>query len=145
VGLLSHATGLYDDLTVTENVRFWARASQRRDSEGGHDVEGALVAAGVEPRVRDIALARLSTGQRRRASLAAFLVRRPQVWLLDEPHAGLDAEGRDLLDGLIRNAAAAGTTVLVASHELERSKQLATRSVLISGGSADPQEASRVA
>jgi ABC-type multidrug transport system ATPase subunit len=54
--------------------------------------------------------------------------------LLDEPHAGLDAAGRDLIDGIIRDAAAAGATVLVASHELERASGLAQRRVVISGG-----------
>jgi ABC-type multidrug transport system ATPase subunit len=56
------------------------------------------------------------------------------LWLLDEPHAGLDNDARDLVDVLIRDAAAAGATVLVASHELERSLGLAHRTVVITGG-----------
>jgi ABC-type multidrug transport system ATPase subunit len=54
--------------------------------------------------------------------------------LLDEPHAGLDADGRDELDRVLRQAAAAGATVLVASHELERAGALAHRVVTIAGG-----------
>ena len=54
---------------------------------------------------------RLSAGQRRRTSLACLVARRPELWLLDEPHAGLDQAGRDVLDGLIAGAAAAGATV----------------------------------
>ena len=56
--------------------------------------------------------------------------------LLDEPHAGLDAEGRDLLDGLLRDAAAAGSTVVFVSHELDRADAVATRMVTIAGGYA---------
>ncbi len=77
---------------------------------------------------------KLSAGQRRRVALAAVVARQPDLWLLDEPHAGLDAAGRDLLDELVREAAAAGATVLLASHELERAANLATRSVVIAGG-----------
>jgi len=54
--------------------------------------------------------------------------------LLDEPHAGLDANGRDEIDRTLRAAVAAGATVLVASHELERAGSLATRVVDIVGG-----------
>ena len=49
-----------------------------------------------------------SAGQRRRVALAVLVARRPELWLLDEPHAGLDAAGRDSLDGLVREAAADG-------------------------------------
>ena len=66
--------------------------------------------------------------------IAAVLARRPELWLLDEPHAGLDRAGRDLVDGLVRDAAAAGATVLFASHELDRAEGLATRIVTIAGG-----------
>ncbi len=62
------------------------------------------------------------------------MVRRPELWLLDEPHAGLDQSGRDLVDGLVRDAAAAGATVLVASHELDRTVDLASRRITVAGG-----------
>jgi heme ABC exporter ATP-binding subunit CcmA len=134
VAMLGHATGLYDDLTVDENVRFWARAARSQADPGV-----AQDRAGVEARVRDVAVGRLSAGQRRRASLAALLVRDARLWLLDEPHAGLDAAGRDLLDDLVRSVAAAGTTVLLASHELERATPLVDREVVVAGGHTDSE------
>nr|MBA3956171.1 ABC transporter ATP-binding protein [Acidimicrobiia bacterium] len=73
-------------------------------------------------------------GQRRRVCLAAMVVRAPELWLLDEPHAGLDAVGRDILDDLIREVTAAGATVILASHELDRARALATRTVTLAGG-----------
>jgi len=130
VGLLSSSTMLYDELTVADNVRFWARAARSSPA----DAEAALVALGLDGRLRDVAVARLSTGQRRRASIATMVARRPELWLLDEPHAGLDAEARDIVDRLVRRAAASGATVIVASHELERTNALAGRSVAIAGG-----------
>jgi heme ABC exporter ATP-binding subunit CcmA len=130
VGLLGHGAALYDDLTVAENVRFWARASAVTDV----DIDGAMARAGVDGRVRDVVAARLSAGQRRRAALAILFAREPKLWLLDEPHAGLDAAGRDVLDAEIAAAAARGVTVVVASHELDRAGAIATRAVTVAGG-----------
>jgi heme ABC exporter ATP-binding subunit CcmA len=130
VGLLGHANGLYGDLTVVDNVRFWGRAA------GGTavEVDGALDRLAVSRRLRDVQVKRLSAGQRRRVALATLVVRRPRTWLLDEPHAGLDADGRDLLDGLLREATTAGATVMFASHELDRAEAVATRTVTMTGG-----------
>lgn len=130
VGVLGHQSGLYDELTVADNVLFWARAAGARRE----DAEAAMGRLGLAGRLRDVAVARLSAGQRRRTSLACLLARRPELWLLDEPHAGLDADGRDLLDELIAQAAAAGATVLVASHEHDRTARLSARVVTLAGG-----------
>ncbi|HLY84871.1 MAG TPA: hypothetical protein VKQ71_17935, partial [Acidimicrobiales bacterium] len=62
------------------------------------------------------------------------VARDPELWLLDEPHAGLDAEHRDVLDVLIRDAVAGGATVVLASHEHERASALAGRVVTMAGG-----------
>ena len=97
-------------------------------------VAAALDRLGIEERVLGLAVSRLSAGQRRRTSLAALAVRRPDLWLLDEPHAGLDQAGRNLVDGLIGDAVAAGATVIVASHELDRVRSLSPRVVTVAGG-----------
>jgi heme ABC exporter ATP-binding subunit CcmA len=130
VGLLGHGSGLYDDLTVADNLRFSARAVGRPTAAA----EAAMSRMGLDGRLRDVAVGRLSAGQRRRTALAAVVSRQPELWLLDEPHAGLDAPGRDLLDGIIRDAAAAGATVVLASHELDRARALASRQVAMTGG-----------
>jgi ABC-type transport system involved in cytochrome c biogenesis ATPase subunit len=130
VGLLGHATGLYDELTVTDNVRFWGRAAGAR----AEDVDVALDTCGLRGRLADLQVARLSAGQRRRTALACLLARRPELWLLDEPHAGLDHDGRDLLDDLVARARAAGATIVLASHELDRAEALAGRVVTMAGG-----------
>ena len=133
VGLLGHAAGLYDELTVADNVRFWGRAAGARPE----DVAAAIEACGLSGRLSGLSVARLSAGQRRRTALACLVARRPELWLLDEPHAGLDNEGRDLLDHLVLRAKAAGATIVLASHELDRAEGLADRIVTIAGGTTD--------
>jgi ABC-type multidrug transport system ATPase subunit len=88
-----------------------------------------------------VPVARLSAGQRRRASLAVVVARHPDLWLLDEPHAGLDAEGRDRMDQLVRAAVEAGATVVVASHDVDRAEALADRVVHLAGGTTDAVDA----
>ncbi len=117
-----------------DNVRFWGRAAGASDAE----IDGALTALGLHGRLAGVRVARLSAGQRRRASIAAMVARRPELWVLDEPHAGLDAHHRDVLDALMRRAVAAGATVVVASHEMERVEALADRVVAIAGGAVTP-------
>ncbi len=129
LALVGHETFCYDDLTVVENVRFAARANGRSAEDG----EAAMLRVGLE-RSAKVAHGRLSQGQRRRLSLAIALARGPRLLLLDEPHAGLDEDGRAILDGVVREAPARGVTVLLASHELDLARQIATREVRVVAG-----------
>ena len=130
VGLLGHNNGLFGDLTVRENVSFWAQLVGASKIE----VDAVLERMSLSGRLAGIRTANLSAGQKRRCALANLVVRRAELWLLDEPHAGLDARGRDELDETLRQAVASGATVIIASHELERSRQLATRVAVVVGG-----------
>ncbi|MEY2477073.1 MAG: type transport system ATP-binding protein [Actinomycetota bacterium] len=138
VALLGHATFLYEDLTVAEQAAFAARAFHRPKAAA----DAALARLGLERRV-DVQVARLSAGQRRRVALACLVARDAELWLLDEPHAGLDAANRDVVDELIRERAASGGTVVLASHELDRARAVAGHSFAIAGGRV--QEDARVA
>lgn len=133
VGLLGHRNGLYDDLSVTENVGFWGATVGASDDE----IEASMARMDVDGRLRDVPIRKLSAGQKRRTALACLVARRAELWLLDEPHAGLDAAGRDELDAVLRQAVASGATVMVASHELERAGSLADRVVDVQGGQID--------
>ncbi len=130
VGLLGHDTALYGELSPAENLNLWARAS-RVDAAV---VPGALKRLGVPERLWAVASTRLSAGQRRRVALAAIAVRRPELWLLDEPHAGLDGDGRELVSDLMSEAASAGAAVVLASHETGPADDLATRTLTMAGG-----------
>ncbi len=131
LALVGHETFCYDDLTVQENLRFAARAAGRDTSTA----DAALERVGLVG-ARDVVHRRLSAGQRRRLALAVAWSRDPRLLLLDEPHAGLDAEGRAVLDEIVRAAPAEGRTVLIASHELDRVRALADREVVLTAGQA---------
>jgi heme ABC exporter ATP-binding subunit CcmA len=131
LALVGHETFCYDDLTVHENLRFAARAGGR--SAGSSDA--AMERVGLARRA-DVTHGRLSAGQRRRLALAVALAREPRLLLLDEPHAGLDAEGRAVLDAVITAAPAEGRTVIVASHEVGRARALVGREVALEAGRA---------
>ena len=130
VGFLGHANGLYLDLTAGENLSFWGDVVGASRAE----VTSAAQRMGLTERLLSTQVGRLSAGQKRRTALAVMAVRRATLWLLDEPHAGLDAAGRDEIDALLRDAVAPAATVVVASHELERSASLATRRIEVVGG-----------
>jgi len=130
MGLLSHASHLYDDLTVEENVRFAVRAAAGDTAR----IEPACIRWGLVGRLARTPAGRLSAGQRRRVALAALTARWPELWLLDEPHAGLDTAARALLDAAVLEAAASGVTVLIASHESGPVEALASRAVTVTGG-----------
>lgn len=134
LGYLGHATGLYADLTVEQNVRFAVQAAGSKPGSHPQPIDRALTRLGLDGRLRSLRVAYLSAGQRRRVALASLIARNVPLWLLDEPHAALDPDGRNLIDELVREAAASGTSVLVASHDLERAGRIADRVLTVQGG-----------
>ncbi len=139
VGLLGHHNGLYLDLTVRDNVRFWGSTVGATADEQ----TSAMQRMGVDGRLADVVVRRLSAGQKRRTALACLIARRAELWLLDEPHAGLDARARDDLDETLLAASTAGATIIVASHELERAGRLSSRIVDVIAGQVQERTAPR--
>jgi heme ABC exporter ATP-binding subunit CcmA len=111
-GWLGHEGAFYDGLSVRENLQFAARAMARPLSE----IDVALERVELSARANTLAKS-LSAGQRRRMGLAWLLVRRPELWLLDEPYASLDVAARDLLASLLVDVVAAGACVVMTSHD----------------------------
>lgn len=138
IALVGHETFCYDDLTVRENLRFMARAAGITADPGP-----TIDRLGLRP-VADLTHRKLSAGQRRRLALGGALVRNPSLLLLDEPHAGLDAEGREVLHEIVAAAPTEGRTVVMASHELDLARRLATREVRVDSGQTRLAEPDRV-
>src|SRR3954454_19120233 len=122
IGYVTQAASVYDDLTVTENLRFFARVLGCPDSE----VAKAIDAVDLGSHAGAV-VGRLSGGQRSRASLAVALLGSPDLLVLDEPTVGLDPVLRRDLWKLFHDLADGGAAVLVSSHvmdEAERCDQL---------------------
>ena len=131
LGVVSHQPLLYGDLTAEENLRFYARMYGLSDV--ARRVNEALNTVGLEPRRRDL-VRQFSRGMQQRLAIGRALLHDPQVMLLDEPYTGLDQDASAMLDGLLRQVAAGGRTVVMTSHDLPRAADLATRIDVLSRG-----------
>jgi heme ABC exporter ATP-binding subunit CcmA len=129
VGWIGHEGSFYDDLTVRDNLTFAARSLGRSVD----DIPAALQRAGLAERANTLAK-RLSAGQRRRMGLAWLLLRRPSLWVLDEPYASLDENGRDFLNELIGDVTQQGATVVLSAHDPLRNATFNVRQVRMEGG-----------
>jgi ABC-2 type transport system ATP-binding protein len=127
LGYMSQRYGLYDDLTVEENLRFYAGLYGLVGRQGKERVEELIGTLAFEPRRRQLA-GTLSGGWKQRLSLACATAHRPDVLFLDEPTAGVDPAARRHFWEVIRGLAAGGTTILVTTHymdEADRCQRLA--------------------
>ncbi len=129
VGYMSQGFGLYGDLSVDENLRFYADVYGVRDSAYVDAVRARLGL--VE--VRHLVVDDLPTGVRQRSALAAVLVHQPQLIVLDEPTSGVDPVARDGMWRLVRELAREGVTALVTTHVMPEAAQC-DRLALLAGG-----------
>jgi len=117
VGYMTQASAVYADLTVEENVRFFAAihgAAQK--------AAGVIAAVGLDDRARSI-VSTLSGGMRQRVSLACALVNAPRLLLLDEPTVGVDPQLRAQLWSYFRGMADQGTAIIISSHVMDEAER----------------------
>ena len=120
VGYVTQAASVYDDLSVSENLRFFARVLGVQNIDRG--VDEAIEAVDLHSH-RDQVVGNLSGGQRSRASLAVALLGDPDVLVLDEPTVGLDPVLRRDLWALFHRLADTGKAVLVSSHVMDEAER----------------------
>jgi ABC-2 type transport system ATP-binding protein len=127
IGYMSQRFGLYEDLTIGENLRFYASIYGLRGEKRRARVAELLRDLGLEARAGQLA-GTLSGGWKQRLALACATAHRPAMLFLDEPTAGVDPASRRLFWQWIYQLAGDGTTVLVTTHymdEAERCQRLA--------------------
>jgi ABC-2 type transport system ATP-binding protein len=117
IGYMTQAAALYPDLSVEENLRFFAAISG-----AGSNVDDALKLVELDQRRKSV-VATLSGGLRQRCSLACALVHHPRLLLLDEPTVGVDPALRVQFWDHFRDMASAGTTIIVSSHVMDEAER----------------------
>src|SRR5579859_5187514 len=129
ISVMPESPGLYQRLTVTENLEYFARlyGLPRRQER----ITGALAAVGLDGRAHDLA-GSLSKGLRQRAALARSLLNEPTVMFLDEPTSGLDPVATHEVHGLIAGLRDRGVTVFLTTHRLEEAERLCDRVAIMS-------------
>ena len=130
IGLISHHTMLYDALSARENVSFAARLYGIRDQRR---VDAALDRMSMLERA-NASVRSLSRGMQQRVSIARAMVHSPQLVLADEPYNGLDESGARALSSLLRELTAAGTAVIIVTHNLAEGLSLATHAAVMRSG-----------
>jgi heme exporter protein A len=131
LGVVSHQPLLYGDLTAVENLNFYGRMYDLPDLQAR--VVDGLKIVGLFERRRDL-VRQYSRGMQQRLAIARAILHDPEVLLFDEPHTGLDQDAAAMLDGVLREVAAIGRTVVMTSHDLPRSADLASRVDILSKG-----------
>ena len=133
IGVLSHATYLYDGLTALENLRFFGTLYGLPDPETR--AREALATVGLEA-AADRWVGHLSRGQAQRVAIARAVLHDPGLLLLDEPYAGLDPRAAGRLSDALARLARAGRTVVLTTHDLARAPAEATRYLILVEGRA---------
>ncbi|MDP2306646.1 MAG: ABC transporter ATP-binding protein [Pseudomonadota bacterium] len=138
VAMLSHADNHYDDLSARENLLVSARLAassvgRRFANTPGPDIEAVLATVGLSARADDV-VRTFSAGMRKRLAFARLLWKRADLVLLDEPYAGLDPAGGRLVDTLVHDLRATGTTVVLSTHQIARGASLCDDAVLLEAG-----------
>jgi ABC-2 type transport system ATP-binding protein len=125
MGLALSATALQDKITPREAIESFGSFYRRR--AGTEDLLARFDLNGMASRPFDA----LSTGQRQRLALALAFVNEPELLILDEPSAGLDAEARRNLYGSIQQMKENGGAVLLTTHDMDEAQRLCDRVVVI--------------
>ena len=131
IGLVSHASFLYPDLTVRENLSFYAQLYGLADAAAvvKEATERADLTARADSPVRS-----LSRGMHQRLAIARAVLHRPSLLLLDEPYTGLDPVSADRLSDLLSQFRERGTAAIITTHDLERGLAAADRVAIMESG-----------
>ena len=131
IGMVSHKTLLYDDLTAEQNLRFYA---QMYDVPQAADrIKTVLNQVGLLQRSSD-PVRTYSRGMQQRLAIARAILHNPPILLLDEPDTGLDQHAADMLSDLLSAVDISQRTILMTTHNLERGLSLGNRVVILAKG-----------
>ncbi|WP_308797603.1 ABC transporter ATP-binding protein [Agromyces silvae] len=132
-GYMPEERGLYPKMKVLEQTVYLARLHGWSPAAARRNATDLLERLGLGERLNDT-VESLSLGNQQRAQIAAALVHRPEVLVLDEPFSGLDPMAVDTVQSVLADEAAKGAPVLFSSHQLDVVERLCDDLVIIAGG-----------
>ena len=131
IGVVSHQTFLYDELTASENLKFYGKMYDVPDLE--ERIHNLISMVDLESRIND-RVRTLSRGMQQRISIARALIHDPSILLLDEPETGLDQSASALLTEILDDPDAGKRTVVMTTHNLERGLEIGNRIAILAEG-----------
>ncbi len=133
IGIVPQQIALFEKLTARENLIAFGRLMGLPGRRARGQADQLLERVSLQDRAGDL-VADLSGGMRRRINIAAALTHAPQLLILDEPTAGLDAAAKTGLVGLLRDLRNEGLSILLTTHDMDEADALADRvAILIDG------------
>ena len=133
LGVVPQDVALYPTLSAAENLAFWARMYGLSGADLKKAVSEALELAGLEERAKE-RIEKYSGGMKRRINIAAGILHRPKVLLMDEPTVGIDPQSRNHILETVKDLNASGMTVLYTSHYMEEVEYLCSRIAIMDHG-----------
>ena len=116
---------LYPNLTGIENLKYFSALAGFDYAK--NELRGLLSTAGLQPQAFDQKLAGYSKGMRQKVGIAIAVAKKAKVLLLDEPTSGLDPKASNEFSAIIQTLASQGTAILMATHDIFRAKEVASR------------------
>jgi len=132
-GYMPEERGLYPKMSVRAHLVYFARLHGLAAGDAGHAADRWIERLGLSERAGDRVEA-LSLGNQQRVQLGVALVHDPEVLVLDEPFAGLDPVGVDVMSGVLRERADGGVPVVFSSHQLELVERLCEDVAIVNRG-----------
>jgi ABC-2 type transport system ATP-binding protein len=142
LGLVPQDLALYDELTASDNLRFFGGLQHLAGPPLDRAIAAALALVGLADRIRD-RVATFSGGMKRRLNLAAGLLHDPEILLLDEPTTGVDPQSRNAIFDNLEALRAQGKALLYTTHYMEEAERLCDRIVIIDQGRVVAQDTLR--
>jgi ABC-2 type transport system ATP-binding protein len=133
LGIVPQEIALYPTLTAAENLRFWGKMYGLHGKDLAEAVEYGLKMAGLEDRAKE-RIETFSGGMKRRINIAAGILHRPRVLLMDEPTVGIDPQSRNHILETVRELNREGMTVLYTSHYMEEVEALCDSIAIVDHG-----------
>lgn len=133
IGLVPQEIALYPNLTVRENVGYFGQMhgifSKVLEKQINHLLEKLQLTNHADKRI-----SRCSGGIKRRTNIAAGMIHKPRILVLDEPTVGVDAQSRNLIFEYLKNLNRSGTTILYTTHYMSEAEELCSEVSIIDEG-----------